>query len=133
VPQDAVQLLPRYERQQAPDIFRQGDVFLHPVCNDACPNVVVEALASGLPVVFSQTGGVPELVTSAEGVGVKSLCSWEQFTPPPPEDLGAGIVKIFSDYEQYSQRARLRAETHFGVESYLAKHAEIFSAKARGS
>ena len=44
------------------DVFRTCDVFLTLTENDSCPNVVLEALASGLPLLYRQSGGVPELV-----------------------------------------------------------------------
>lgn len=37
-------------------------LFLHLAENEACPNVVTEALASGLPVLYIDSGGTPELV-----------------------------------------------------------------------
>ena len=37
---------------------------------EGCPNVVLEALASGRPVVATAVGGVPELVTDANGLMV---------------------------------------------------------------
>ncbi|HEX4403266.1 MAG TPA: glycosyltransferase [Polyangia bacterium] len=40
-----------------------ADVLCLPSDNEGTPNVVVEALASGVPVVASHVGGVPELVT----------------------------------------------------------------------
>ena len=46
-----------------------ADLLCLPSDNEGTPNVVVEALASGVPVVASRVGGVPELVTD-EGNGL---------------------------------------------------------------
>lgn len=45
-----------------PDFYRQMSVLVHPVSGDACPNVVVEALACGVPVVAPTFGGTAELI-----------------------------------------------------------------------
>ena len=45
-----------------PKVLRSCDVFLTLSENEACPNVVLEALASGLPILYKQSGGTPELV-----------------------------------------------------------------------
>lgn len=49
-------------REQMAEALRSCDVFLSLSENDSCPNVVIEALASGLPVLYVDSGGVPELV-----------------------------------------------------------------------
>ena len=56
-----------------------------PSRNEGTPNVVVEALASGRPVVASNVGGIPELVRDgANGVLVKPL---------DPSSLAAGLAR----------------------------------------
>jgi glycosyltransferase involved in cell wall biosynthesis len=45
--------------------FSEADVLCLPTRRDACPWVVVEALASGLPVVSTRVGSIPELVSDA--------------------------------------------------------------------
>jgi glycosyltransferase involved in cell wall biosynthesis len=60
--QDHVTFTGSYTQQQAVDIYRGADVLLHTQYNDACPSVVLEAMACGLPVVYSNSGGVGELV-----------------------------------------------------------------------
>lgn len=42
--------------------------FTLPSYSEGCPNVVIEALASGRPVIASNVGGIPELVDSDSGV-----------------------------------------------------------------
>ena len=57
-----VTILPAKQQKHLADFMRQGDVFVHLALNDPCPNVVVEALASGLFPVISNTGGAKEIV-----------------------------------------------------------------------
>lgn len=51
--------------EQLPQALRGADVYLSLIENDACPNVILEALACGLPILYLPSGGVPELVRGA--------------------------------------------------------------------
>ena len=48
----------------------EGDLYAHPTFYDPCSLVVLEAMASGLPVVTSSHDGAGELIGLAEGRGV---------------------------------------------------------------
>ncbi|NTV91807.1 MAG: glycosyltransferase family 1 protein, partial [Chlorobiaceae bacterium] len=54
-----------------PRAYTSGDVFLFPSATEAFCNVVLEALASGLPAVVSDVGGCMELVEKS-GAGLVS-------------------------------------------------------------
>lgn len=57
--------------------MRAADVFCLPSYSEGCPNVVVEALACGRPVVATGVGGIPELINDTCGMLI------------PPRDAGA--------------------------------------------
>lgn len=42
--------------------YRSCDILLFPSINDCSPNVVLEAMSCGLPVIASNSGGTPELI-----------------------------------------------------------------------
>lgn len=43
-------------------IYRSSDVFILPTLNDSFPLVILEAMASGLPVVSTNVGGIPSMI-----------------------------------------------------------------------
>lgn len=50
------------DRFKLASYYRSGDVLLYPTVNDCSPNVVLEAMSCGMPVVASNSGGTPELL-----------------------------------------------------------------------
>jgi glycosyltransferase involved in cell wall biosynthesis len=47
--------------------YRAADLYLHAANADNLPTTILEAMASGLPVVATAVGGIPEMVTGLEG------------------------------------------------------------------
>lgn len=50
-------------RDQMSALYRDADIVLNPSTTDNMPNSVLEALASGIPVVTTNAGGIPFIVT----------------------------------------------------------------------
>jgi glycosyltransferase involved in cell wall biosynthesis len=69
-------------RTDVPNVLPAIDVFAHPSRNDACPLAVLEAAATGLPIVAYAEGGLPELVLH-EKTGLLA---------PPGDIAGLGAV-----------------------------------------
>jgi teichuronic acid biosynthesis glycosyltransferase TuaC len=57
--------------------MRAADIFCLPSHSEGCPNVIVEALSCGCPVVATDVGGIPELVGAASGILVHPHSSTE--------------------------------------------------------
>ncbi len=53
-------------RRELPDWYNAADLFLLPSALEGCPNVVIEALACGTPVVATPAGGIPQLLADPE-------------------------------------------------------------------
>jgi glycosyltransferase involved in cell wall biosynthesis len=123
---DRVTLTGPYTQAEAPSIFQRADILLHTKYNDPCPTVVIEALASGLPVVYSRSGGVPELVGEHAGVGVAADLSWERDLPPDPEALADAVDQVSHRLDDYRHAARQRAVDCFDVRRWVDRHAEVF-------
>jgi glycosyltransferase involved in cell wall biosynthesis len=86
------------------DQYRRAKICVVPSRSDSFPLVVLEALASGTPVVGANVGGIPELIVEGE-------TGW--LVPSgDPEALARTIVRALScDLAAYAVRARAAAET----------------------
>jgi sugar transferase (PEP-CTERM/EpsH1 system associated) len=99
------------QRADVPELLNAVDLFALSSLWEGLPNVVLEAMAAGLPVVGTRVGGVPEVVVD----GVTGIL----VPPRDPEALASGIAQLLSDSE-LSQRmgdaGRARVVEQYSVE-----------------
>lgn len=74
-------------RQDIPEFLKSIDIFLLPTRAEPFGIVIVEAMASGIPVVATKTGGVPEIVSSREIGRLVSDCTPAAFASTIAEVL----------------------------------------------
>lgn len=122
----AVEFTGPYTRDAAPALMRTADVLLHTKYNDPCPTVVLEAMSSGLPVVYSASGGTPELVGEEGGVGIPAPLDWQRDHPPPPEQLAAAILSVLDRIDELGHAARARAVEQFDVRRWVERQRAVF-------
>ena len=122
---DRVSFLGAYTQAEAPAIFCRADMVLHTKYNDPCPTTVIEALSCGRPVVYSKSGGVPELVGDEAGVGIDAALDWERDIAPDPEALADGVCRVRGDLAAFAAAARARAVERFDVQRWLFRHRDV--------
>jgi glycosyltransferase involved in cell wall biosynthesis len=121
-----VMFLGPYSQRDAPGIFRRAHLLLHTKYNDPCPSVVIEAMACGLPIVYSESGGVPELVGKDAGIGIPVERGWERDIPPEPKAMAQAVINVTDRRKEYSSAARQRAEKTFDIRPWLRRHQTVF-------
>jgi glycosyltransferase involved in cell wall biosynthesis len=121
-----VRILPPFTQREAPDIYRSAHVLLHTKYNDPCPTVPIEAMACGVPVVGTRSGGMPELVSNACGVLVDVPASWTKDISGDPEDLANAVEAVMSRHAEMSDAARAHAAIEFDVKKWVDRHEQVF-------
>lgn len=85
-------------RDDVPGVLAGSDVFVLPSDSEALPNVVIEAMAAGLPVVATRVGGIPELVEDG---------ATGYLVPPGNSDAIAGALNaLLADPDQAARMGR---------------------------
>ncbi len=64
---DSIELVPACFSADVARWMAAADLVTLPSYREGCPNVVIEALASGRPVVATNVGGIPELMDDSCG------------------------------------------------------------------
>ncbi|NLH10439.1 MAG: glycosyltransferase family 4 protein [Holophagae bacterium] len=105
-----------------PGEYGKTDVVLVPSREEGLPNVAVEAMACGLPVVGSRAGGIPEVVVDGQtGLLV---------APGSVGELARAMLILASAPERVRQMgaaARVRAEKVFDRRMYPRKMLQLYS------
>jgi sugar transferase (PEP-CTERM/EpsH1 system associated) len=108
-------------RGDVPELMRAMDVFVLPSINEGISNTILEAMATGLPVVAGRTGGNPELVV--EGV---------TGTLYDPRE-GAALVAALENYvaqadlrSTHGHAARSRVVEQFSLEAMVGRYVALY-------
>lgn len=116
-----VRLLGQIPPERMPSLYRQADVFCLPSWWEAMPLSVLEAMASGLPVVASDVGDVARVVLD----GVTGLV----VPPQEPHLLASALSSLLGDpvrRQSMGAAGRGRVVSDFSASSVLAAVSEIY-------
>ena len=116
-----------YSQLEAPALYRAADAYLSTTHQDACPNAVLEALASGLPVIYAGTGGVPELVGTEAGVALGCSENFETPQVPSAGSLADAMARVADCRGGMAVAARKRALERFDMEPWIERHRAVFT------
>jgi len=119
--EDAVTFTGRREAEDMPRIYREHDVFVSASMQEGMSNAMLEAMASGLPIVTTRCEGVDELI-SDNGLVV------DQPDPGPLADAVRGLAHDRAGLAALSTAARRKAGSFSWTavaESYLRLYARV--------
>jgi len=109
------------ERQDIADIMRSLDIFVLPSQAEGISNTILEAMATGLPVIATAVGGNPELVKQGEtGLLVP---------PSNPEAMAEAMLSLLIDKEkrqQLSENSHQRVIENFSIQTMVTKYTEVY-------
>jgi sugar transferase (PEP-CTERM/EpsH1 system associated) len=111
------------ERADVPELMRGFDVFVLPSLREGISNTILEAMASGLPVVATRVGGNVELVVDGETGALV-----------PPADPASMAVALQTYVEQpdrardHGRAARRRVERQFGMPAMVRGYLSLYDA-----
>lgn len=117
----AVTFLGRVERAAIAALYQSADVALNPSRVDNMPNSILEALASGVPVVSTNVGGVPDMVEHERTALL--------VPPQDPQSMAESVARLLND-RQLAHRiasAALADVQQFGWPGVKSKWIEIYS------
>jgi sugar transferase (PEP-CTERM/EpsH1 system associated) len=102
------------EREDVPEMMRAMDLFVLPSLREGISNTILEAMATGLPVVATNTGGNPELVNPKK--------TGELIPHSNPVAMADAIASYFSDpckVSDHGRNARQNVECQFSMQAMI--------------
>lgn len=108
------------ERDDIPKMLRTFDVFALPSLGEGISNTILEAMASGLPLVVTQVGGNTELVDDSHGILV------------PANDPNS-MTKVIQQYldnparmQAHGKAGRAKVERSFSLEAMVNGYLSVY-------
>ena len=109
------------ERSDIPDILRGLDLLAVTSVREGCCNVILEAMATGVPVVATNVGGNPDLLEHRR-------TGW-LFPHGDPGGGGEGMVRLLVEgelREQVRTEALARARSAFSVDTMVSRTSALY-------
>jgi glycosyltransferase involved in cell wall biosynthesis len=94
------------------------DVFVCPSIIENLPNVCLESLFCGVPVVTFRTGGIPDIV--------EHKTTGYLAEPFDAEDLYRGIQYCLDNFSELSRASLQKSKNDFNAETIINKHIELY-------
>ncbi len=112
-------------RDDIPELLNAFDSYVLPSLSEGMCNSLLEAMAIGLPVLATATGGNPEVIVDGKS---GHLC--------PPADAPGLADRLLGLYhhpdvrQQFGKQARERVEQEFSISAMVRQYARTYSAAA---
>lgn len=114
------------ERSDVPEVMRAIDVFALPSRAEGISNTILEAMASGLPVVATDVGGNAELVVAGQ---TGALVPAEN-----PDAMAQALLRYTSDAalrQEHGASGRQRVEQNFSIDNMVMRYTQLYESLLR--
>lgn len=110
-----------HNEHEVVDIYNAVDLFAIPSLEENLPNMIMEAMACGVPCVGFNVGGIPEMIDHLHNGYVAQRKS--------SEDLANGIHWILTDpeYNELSEQACRKAIANYSERAIAKKYTDIYN------
>lgn len=108
------------ERSNIPQLMQTFDVFVLPSLGEGISNTILEAMATGLPIIATNVGGNPELVTPKNGVLVPAA---------QPGELAQAIQLYFEQpalRHAHGTAGRAVIEERFSMQAMVQGYLDVY-------
>jgi glycosyltransferase involved in cell wall biosynthesis len=110
-------------------VLRELDVFVLCSEHEGAPRALLEAMACGIPVVATNVGGIPEILSIANSF------SWLLVQPRSPRLLARSVLRVLDSQDirnGLAERVRRRVIDAFSADRELAAYEEAYNTVLRG-
>ena len=122
---DTVMILKGISEVELPAHYNMADVCVVPSIEyEPLPTVIFEAMASGLPIIASNLGGIPEQVGRYDAL----------VEPGDAQALGEAIIRLLDDEQrlnEHRQWSLARARSKFNLNSVIERHQSVYEGLTR--
>jgi glycosyltransferase involved in cell wall biosynthesis len=111
------------ERRDIRELMRGFDLFVLPSIAEGISNTILEAMATGLPIVATRVGGNPELVED----GVTGCLVRRR----EPSAMAGAIREYLEDpaaMRRHGEAARRKVERSFGLDAMVSAYLRVYDA-----
>ncbi|PKO06034.1 MAG: hypothetical protein CVU41_07930 [Chloroflexi bacterium HGW-Chloroflexi-3] len=116
-------------RAEIPILDRSAHLLFSADLNAACPNAVIEALASGLPVVSYATGSLPEILENDAGRTAPYGSNYWELEPPDVTGISDAATEILNNLDHFRRKAREQALKMFSLDNMVEEYLKILLPK----
>ncbi|CAB1276773.1 TIGR03088 family PEP-CTERM/XrtA system glycosyltransferase [Candidatus Nitrosacidococcus tergens] len=109
------------DRKDIPTLLQSMDIFVLPSLAEGISNTILEAMATGLPVIATHVGGNPELVTENTGILV-------------PKADSKAVSKALATYinsaqliKNHGQSGRKRVKEKFAIQTMVDNYINVYN------
>jgi sugar transferase (PEP-CTERM/EpsH1 system associated) len=109
------------DREDIPELLRSFDVFVLPSLGEGISNTILEAMATGLPIIATRVGGNPELV--GDGVNGRLVGAGQQ------QELADRMLEMIVDVpyrEQCGERSLEKVRQSFSWDATVSAYCSVY-------